>query len=304
MISVASRLIGLTCLRLKIFMGARMSINPKSSPTSKLTRCGFTLMELLVVIAIIGILAALLLPVLVRVRERAQKTPCLSNLRQCMVALQTYASDNRESYPLAPDPNVSVIGDPESAEAGTDLWDVPNAMAHRIQNELGKNRLVMYCPSTTTSKDVRNATTIDYCWNFDSAPPHTSDGRYKSTGYYWMIARNDGLHPDRPSMNSNPNRPRMLVSKATTIVTNLDVTATEMIADITVSDSEDRNSNFLNVRTTTPKTILPYGYASAHLEKNRPTGGNIVFQDGHAALRLFKDMDWITYDWQNRYEWF
>jgi prepilin-type N-terminal cleavage/methylation domain-containing protein/prepilin-type processing-associated H-X9-DG protein len=281
-------------------------MNPKSTPTKKSnsTKRGFTLIELLVVIAIIGILAALLLPVLQRTRERAQKVPCLSNLHQCMVALHSYATDNNDFYPLAPDPNLDVIGNPESAEAGTDLWDLPNAIAHRIENEVGKNRLVMYCPSTTTSKDIRNPATIDYCWNFDSDPPHTSDGRYKSTGYYWMIARNDGLHPDRPSMNPNPNRPRMLVSKSTTVVTNLDVAATEMIVDITVSDGQDRNSNFLNIRTTTPKEILPYGYAASHLEKGRPTGGNIAFQDGHAQLRKFTDMDWITYDWQNRYEWF
>jgi prepilin-type N-terminal cleavage/methylation domain-containing protein/prepilin-type processing-associated H-X9-DG protein len=265
---------------------------------------GFTLIELLVVIAIIAILAALLLPVLSRVKERAQKTSCLSNLRQCGLALQTYAEDNNDYYPLAPNPEVDVIGDPESAEAGTDLWDLPNAIAHRIVKELGQNRLVMYCPSTTTSKDVRNEATIDYCWNFDSDPPHTSDGRYKSAGYYWMIQRNDGLHPDRPSMNPNPSRPRMLVAKTTTMVTNLDISSTEMVVDITVSDGADRGANFLNIRTTTPKEILPYGYASSHLDGTHPTGGNIAFHDGHVALRLFKDMDWITYDWQNRYEWY
>jgi prepilin-type N-terminal cleavage/methylation domain-containing protein len=42
----------------------------------------FTLIELLIVIAIIGILASMLLPSLVRGREQARETQCLSNLRQ------------------------------------------------------------------------------------------------------------------------------------------------------------------------------------------------------------------------------
>ena len=54
----------------------------------------FTLVELLVVCAIIAVLAALLLPPLIRSKSSAQRIKCVSNLRQLGLAAQLYWDDN------------------------------------------------------------------------------------------------------------------------------------------------------------------------------------------------------------------
>lgn len=79
-------------------------MNTASRPTVRHTHRAFTLIELLTVIAIIGILAAIIIPTVGRVRESARSAQCVSNLRQITMALMVYADDNKGFLPASSRP--------------------------------------------------------------------------------------------------------------------------------------------------------------------------------------------------------
>jgi prepilin-type N-terminal cleavage/methylation domain-containing protein/prepilin-type processing-associated H-X9-DG protein len=70
--------------------------NPISLSKARMLQRAFTLIELLVVIAIIAILAAILLPVLGRAKQKALQVQCLNNYKQLQLCYLMYIGDNND----------------------------------------------------------------------------------------------------------------------------------------------------------------------------------------------------------------
>ncbi|EIQ01937.1 prepilin-type N-terminal cleavage/methylation domain-containing protein [Opitutaceae bacterium TAV1] len=75
-----------------------MTTTIAASPVRRLA--GFTLIELLTVIAIIGILAAILIPTVAKVRENARMTQSLANLRSIGAGINNYVAERRGLLPM------------------------------------------------------------------------------------------------------------------------------------------------------------------------------------------------------------
>jgi prepilin-type N-terminal cleavage/methylation domain-containing protein len=110
---------------------------------------GFTLIELLTVIAIIGILAAIIIPTVGTVREKAQRAVDGNNIREILKAAQIYAGDNQDRLPDPFNISNAVLNSPQLA------WKWPGILA---KNNILTRRLIPTHHSSLSSHRARPET--------------------------------------------------------------------------------------------------------------------------------------------------
>jgi prepilin-type N-terminal cleavage/methylation domain-containing protein/prepilin-type processing-associated H-X9-DG protein len=147
------------------------------------TARGFTLVELLVVIGIIALLISVLMPVLGKVRERANRIKCASNMRQIMLATMMYAQENKQGIYIWRYP-----GEEDS------LWPLfPNYL---------KDMQVAVCPST-----LNNVSTEQHLKDnaINGAQDASGGHSYEIRGFVWPgVTFPDGI--GFPGDQQNPFR--------------------------------------------------------------------------------------------------
>jgi prepilin-type N-terminal cleavage/methylation domain-containing protein/prepilin-type processing-associated H-X9-DG protein len=149
---------------------------------SRMRKRGFTLIELLVVIAIIAILAAILMPVFAKAREKARQGTCQSNFKQIGMAILMYTQDYDETLPhVAPDYNALAANQrpviPGSPGCITCRW----LLWQHIILPYTKNIQLLTCPSASYKYP-----TPDTCGNPCGGAWYHPFGGFSGNGMIWQ----------------------------------------------------------------------------------------------------------------------
>lgn len=142
----------------------------------------FTLVELLVVIGIIAVLVAMLLPALRGANEQAMRVMCMNNHKQLILAVRTYAHDNRDVLPFV-NSNASETGGGWT-KAGWLYWharvNADGGFRDEKQVETGllwqylRNTKIYRCPfETPPYRPASSNLLTSYCVNLSLKNPQT-----------------------------------------------------------------------------------------------------------------------------------
>ncbi len=227
-------------------------------------RVRFTLIELLVVIAIIAILAGMLLPALNSARQTANKTNCLSNLRQLGNILAQYTNDYQDYYPM-----LGPVTTAAEFQSGGDRWNVGRVVLDRISKYVvGGNPSYCYLGTDPT----RPVSAIFICPGIERPENRRVDKSY-GANYYVFGSAYDLPRNYKTNMIKKPSKVFLYADSTT--------------------HTFDYN--------TMSKTYSSYGTDNGQWAPRHAMKINAVFADGHAATFGFPIKAWSgneTFSWE------
>ena len=150
-------------------------------------RLAFSLVELLVVIGIIGVMVGLLTAATMKVRAAAERTQCISNLRQLGFAFQSYRDTAEGRFPRAA----------RLPSAAPELPSITKALAGHVDG-----RHLFRCPSDATYFE-REGVSYEYPGEFRGGLTlEQLQAQGRGSDHIWLLYDFDCCHGPRGSGGS------------------------------------------------------------------------------------------------------
>lgn len=235
-------------------------------PASADRRRAFTLVELLTVIAIIGILAAILIASVARVRESARTAECSSGLRQITLALFVYAGEHKGFLPAG------TIKKETSGLAGDQQWSkqIRDYLPQRGTTLTAQEHPIFVCTATDYSEPLQD---VSRSYTATSAIMGAN-----SSGTYGKMAEVSR------KLDSITDRPR-----------------TPFIVDAKESGSSGASQSITNWTTASADIAQTDPEQTAYLDFRHHDRMNVAFADGSVRAQSLADTK--TYNqvlWEGR----